>query len=315
MAWRRGNSGYSGGCVQNDISNQVISDSFGDEWCDLMVGGYCGNLSSRYIVTDIEDQLATSDNYCYGYEEIDFAKPIGPYQVAWTDCCWVDFTSDTNTNVEGDTYGLVASIYNPNNNTPTVKLPALWKIMAGCDGQTLDLNPVDLDSNKIKCRWSTQAEGHSAHDGVGNFNSISLDEETCILTYDGSQDLAPYGLKPVAIQIEDFETDGTILSSTPIQFLATVWTPSNLNSRLLGQYGPGKPFSYSAIFPEDHHNHKTDDTTRGRRQATAPAYCNDKPVLVAPSPAAGIVIAVSSAGVTINVAATSGGFRTMYHCL
>ena len=309
MAWRQNLSGYSGGCDKNDVAYQAISDDFGSEDCFLMTGELCGSLISRYVVTDIEDQLTSVNNYCYGYEEIDFPKPTGPYQITWKDCCWVDFTDDQNARITGGSIGIMVSIYDQNNNTPTVKLPPIWKIMAGCDNQMLNLNPVDLDNNKIKCRWSDSTEGRGAYDGKNSFSSISLDEENCILTYDGSQDLAPDGVKPVAIQIEDFDRDGTVLSSTPIQFLATVWTPNNSHFRMRGQYGLGKPFNYQSLFPEtdDNDNHReTSLRTKGRRQITQPNYCHDKPVLVAPCPAAGFVISVSSAGVKINVAAKSG---------
>jgi hypothetical protein len=313
MAWRLGNDGYAGGCDQDALANQTPSTSFGSESCSLLAGGSCGSLDSKYIVSNIESQLVSTNNYCYGYQEVDFTKPSGPYQITWRSCCWVNFTNDQNTVLGGGAFGLTASIYDQNNNTPTVKLPPIWKIMAGCDAQTLNLNPVDLDNNKIKCRWSTPNEGLGAHDAVGSFSSISLDEENCIFTYNGSEDLATDGVKPLAIQIEDFDSDGNILSSTPIQFLATVWTPNNTNFRLLGQFGPGNPFSYEPFFPEDdnHDDHHNDEQEGRKRRQVAepvagPAYCNASPVLVSPSPAAGTVIPISSAGVTINLAATSG---------
>jgi hypothetical protein len=309
MAWKHGSGGYSG-CDRTDVANQTPSTSFGPESCLLLAGGSCGSLDSTYIVSNIEDELVSSNNYCYGYREVDFSKPSGPYQISWGGCCWVPFTGDQNQSVGGGAYGLIATIYDNNNNSPTVKLPPIWKIMAGCDAQTLKLNPVDLDGNTIKCRWSNSAEGLGAHDESEMFRSISLNEENCIFTYNGSQDLSADGVKPIAIQIEDFDSNGNILSSTPIQFLATVWTPKNTN---FGRFGQGKPFGYPSFFPEDDHNndaHKDENqatsvSTRGRRQASAPAYCNDKPVLVSPSPAAGIIIPVSSAGVTITVGATS----------
>lgn len=307
MAWKHGSGGY-GGCDQTDVANQTPSTSLGFETCSLMAGGSCGHIDITYIVTNIEDQLVSSNNYCYGYREVDFEKPSGPYEISYGGCCWVPFTDDQNQLVQGGSYGIIASIYDQNNNTPSVKLPPIWKIMAGCDAQTLELNPVDLDRNTIKCRWSNSAEGLGAHDGTGSFSSISLDEENCIFTYNGSQDFSTDGVKPIAIQIEDFDSNGNILSSTPIQFLATVWTPTTTNFRLLGQYGIGNPFSHASFFSEDDHddeNHATDVATRGRRQASTPAYCNDKPVLVSPSPAAGTIIPVSFAGITVTVGATS----------
>jgi len=34
------------------------------------------------------------------------------------------------------------------------------------------------------------------------FGSLTLDSKTCILTYDGTRDLATTGVKPIAIMIE-----------------------------------------------------------------------------------------------------------------
>ena len=44
----------------------------------------------------------------------------------------------------------MTKIRDVNNNTPQVQIPAIWKIMAGCPDQTLDLNPIDLDNDKIR---------------------------------------------------------------------------------------------------------------------------------------------------------------------
>ena len=45
------------------------------------------------------------------------------------------------------------------NNSPQTKIPPVWKVMAGCPAQTIDLAPVDLDQDVIKCRWATASEG------------------------------------------------------------------------------------------------------------------------------------------------------------
>ena len=33
------------------------------------------------------------------------------------------------------------------------------------------------------------------------------------------------GYKPIAVMVEDFDENGAIRSSVPVQFLAEVWTP------------------------------------------------------------------------------------------
>ena len=76
----------------------------------------------------------------------------------------------------------------------------------------------------MRCRWGTEDEAKFADHHSGFYDSISLDEENCILTYDGTQDLngmaGKIGYKPIGIQIEDFDEDGNVKSSTPIQFPA-----------------------------------------------------------------------------------------------
>ena len=67
------------------------------------------------------------------------------------------------------------------------------------------------------------------------YSSLSLDEENCIITYDGTIDLAKgvwhsdTWFKPIAIQVEDFDAGGQVLSSMPIQFLAKVWISTEPN--------------------------------------------------------------------------------------
>ena len=40
------------------------------------------------------------------------------------------------------------------------------------------------------------------------------------------KDLADSGLRPIALMIEDFDDDGNLKSSSPIIFLAEIWTPT-----------------------------------------------------------------------------------------
>ena len=89
--------------------------------------------------------LYFSNSYCYGYKQDIVPKPSGPYTITWAGCCWVDFTSDSNIVTSLQPYGFIATVNDVNNNTPQVKLPPLWKIMLGCPGQTLELNPIDVD--------------------------------------------------------------------------------------------------------------------------------------------------------------------------
>ena len=103
-----------------------------------------------------------------------------------------------------------------------------------------------------RCRWANEEEAKSAQHSEF-FDSIWLDGEKCVLHYNENVDQTTSGVKPIAIQVEDFETSGRIRSSIPIQLLATVWTPenSNFNTRVLGKYGPGDIVPMPSFFPED----------------------------------------------------------------
>ena len=74
--------------------------------------------------------------------------------------------------------------------------------MTGCPNQALALNPEDKDGDRIRCRWSSEAESKSAYYFKGNYTSLSLDEETCVLNYDGTIDTVTSGVKPIAIQVK-----------------------------------------------------------------------------------------------------------------
>ena len=79
-----------------------------------------------------------------------------------------------------------------------------------------------------------------------NYDSLSINETTCILSYDGTKDLTKSGVKPIAVQVEDFDENGNVRSSVPVQFLAAVWTPERFKRR--GKLG--KPYSYGDFFPK-----------------------------------------------------------------
>ena len=123
-----------------------------------------------------------------------------------------------------------------------------------------------------------------------------MDPDTCIVTYDGTLDTLTSGVKPVGIQMEDFDANGNVRSSMPVQFLATVWTPSNARS--------GPPSS-STWFPED------DDDHHDRRRRSVPSYCSSTPTLGtaagSTTPDAGSVLSVpATGGVSIDISATPG---------
>ena len=320
LAYRSKSSGYgrNTACTAADVTAQKES-SFGMptyENCALLSGGSCGQkmMKSAYIVTDLEDSLEMNDNFCYGYKTELFEKPTGPYKITWGSYAWVRFITDAGARAGEGGYGFTAYIYDVDNNTPQIKLPPIWKIMADCPSQRLDLSPIDLDGDRVECEFANADDARGAFRS-NNYNSITLDTKTCILTYDGTQDVATTGVKPIAIQVKDYDENGVLRSSMPVQFLASVWTPVNTNfnhRQRSGQlYAIGKPFVYEpALFSsdEDDHDHDGDyyddveHPPRRIRRAT-PAYCDMEPILIDPSPPAGEIFDASE-GITITVAAT-----------
>ena len=310
QAWRRWYAGYGEeiGCTHDDVVAQTVSNNAetqaGNETCTYQsTGESCGTLVSNYIVTDVEDTQGDPNDYCYGYKREIFHKPSGPYTIKWESCCWVALTPDTGIpGRKAGAYGFTARFNDPDNNAPQVKLPPMWKIMSGCPGQTLDLSPVDLDGDKIKCRFANEEEARGAYKG-DSYDSLTINEHSCILTYDGSLDATSEGVKPIAVQIEDFDQAGNLLSSVPVQFLAAVWTPTNRKQAIAGSKGRGdsQPFIYQPFFGPDVHDH----STRHRRAGSIPSYCGDMPLLLPPTPKGGSIIFAPMSGMEIMLKAKS----------
>merc|ERR1712147_361296 len=103
--------------------------------------------------------------------------------------------------------------------------------------------------------------------------------------------------KPIGLMMEDFDADGNVRSSIPVQFLAQVWTP-NMSTRSIGAA------NYPDWFAEkEHEDHVTKYPGRGRR--SLPSYCSAVPVFVAPTPADGHNIDGTSGSVSFTLAASS----------
>ena len=78
----------------------------------------------------------------------------------------------------------------------------------------------------MRCRWATSDEAGGARFNPVAYPSLSLDGDNCIVKYDGTMDTSQVGVKPIALMMEDFDSEGNIRSSVPVQFLAQVWTPT-----------------------------------------------------------------------------------------
>ena len=108
----------------------------------------------------------------------------------------------------------------------------------------------------------------------------------------------------IAVQVEDFDANGNLKSSMPVQFLATVWTPENTNFRSSAR--DMTPYQYPNLFPiddEDEGRKRRSVNSRGKR--SVPNYCNRVPILEDPSPSSGSVTEVGPAGTTFKLKASS----------
>merc|ERR1712130_737505 len=279
-AWHRLYGGYSGGCDQSDITNSVISNSVSSASCSPS----CGSHSMQYQVTFVGDEFPnTNDQYCYGdgVNYVPASSQSAGQSYGWNSCCWVTLTGGSGSSVNVNSGNMVQRmvINDWNNQSPSYALPPLWKIMAGCDNQTIDLNPSDLDNDRVECRWATSSEAGAAWTQSGHWPSFSLDGPNCIVTYTGSMDNASQGVKPIGLMIEDFDSNGNVKSSIPIQFLAMLWTPNVSRSQRNGQP------SYPQWFPEHHHEgHEffeedaDESSENGRRRRSTPNYCGMPPL-------------------------------------
>ena len=275
QTWRKTESGYLPECTQADVNNQTpsIMSLLTGRCYTLDSERECGSNDLLYTVSYV------GDDFCYGTG--DYTINVNePFSYGWNDCCWVDFTADDGTVVVGDEMIERATIYDITNTTPNFQQPPLWLIMAGCDGQFIDLQPDDSDGDVYQCRWANVDEAGSAFTDIENmWPSLSLDAENCIVHYKGSMDTTSVGLKPIALMIEDFDHDGNVRSSIPIQFLAQVWTPSLTRSLIAGAS------TYPDWFGEDDDDDEMFKTAvaRGRR-SQEPTYCTAVPFFISPTP-------------------------------
>ena len=199
-------------------------------------------------------------------------KPESSFSFGWDSCCWVRLEADDGRSYSGGDIIQIFTMNDLENNSPSFKLPPLWLIMAGCSQQFIDLAPVDPDGDIVKCRWATEDEAGGAVLQPDKHPSLSLDEN-CVVWYDGTQDGSSDGVKPIALMMEDFDSEGNVRSSIPVQFLGQVWRPDMT----------ARSHRYPSWFAEegDHDDHEH-TTLRSRR--SEPTYCSEVPVFVEPTP-------------------------------
>ena len=299
QTWFRGL--WPGSDQYTGVGCRTTAQSSFPNWASQCVSGNCSSMKLHYTA------LFVGSDYCYGDGSNVIQKPSGPFEVKWGPCCWADVTHDDGTlvpwnqNISKTQMRVNMSVNDVNNTSPSFKLPPLWLVMAGCPNQQIDLAPFDADGDKVKCRWATFAEAGGAYNEPGNWPSLSLDEANCIVKYDGTLDASTSGVKPVGLMMEDFDADGNVRSSIPVQFLAQVWTP-NMNTRSIGAANYPKWFAPDAREHEEHDEHDA-RPSRGRR--SLPTYCTAVPTFVAPTPSDGDNIDGTSGSVSFTLAAQS----------
>jgi hypothetical protein len=270
-AWRMGMSGYSGGCTDSDVANNNLSNAVSTASCS---GSGCGSNDMHYQVSFVGDDFANSnDQYCYGsgVNRIATNNLQNGMSYGWNSCCWVSFTDDAgNYNAGGSSMEQRMTVNDWSNTSPSFALPPLWMIMAGCDGQTINLNPQDIDNDQVRCRWASSSEAGGAYTDQSLWPSLSVSSD-CIVTYSGSMDSGSSGVKPIALMIEDFDSNGNVKSSIPVQFLAMLWTPNINRSQRTGF--PAYPTWFSEDEDPDHEDH-----VDGRKRRSSPNYCGLPPL-------------------------------------
>ena len=260
-------------------------------------------------------EMGGDNDYCYGSYDQNMPTPSTGYKIGWSGGNWVPMNDDfgNTVNFYWGSMEVHATIDDPTNNSPVFTHPPIWRIMSGCDGQKIDLSPVDPDGDTVKCRWSeTYEEGGAAQYQPAAWPSLSLDGDNCIVHYTGSIDQTRVGVKGVGIMMEDFDQNGKRKSSIPVQFLAAVWTPQS------SARGVALPFVYPDWFADDDHHHDDMDNDhekpskekkRGRRTAT-PSYCSAVPVIVPPSPADGSIETGQSFEITLKAESDGGTIKS-----
>ena len=319
QTWNNNMAGTFGTCLkehEGTVASPGISTA-----CSLIDGsGSCPNQSLMwpYTVTfSSNGEMGSGNDYCYGFSDETMTTPSSGYKIGWSSCCWVGLTNDAGffASLNSTSMEVYATVFEPTNNSPVFTHPPLWRIMSGCDEQQMNLSPKDPDGDTVKCRWALlESEGGAATYQAAEWPSLSLDGDNCIVTYTGSIDDTQFGVKPVGIMMEDFDANGNIKSSIPVQFLAAVWTPQSSARRASAILGD---LVYPEWFAEkdgDHHHdldvnhnhdhrHKSQEKEKGKkrgRRSTTPAYCSAIPRLTGPTPQDGSILTGETFEITLQ---------------
>ena len=103
---------------------------------------------------------------------------------------------------------------NHSNSTPKIdeNTPSMWIVTYGCHS-FLDLMPTDTDGDIFKCRFRQNTSEAWYPELV--WPSLTVDTDTCRVTYTGSRDKTEIGdlknaYKLIDLILEDFDTNGNV---------------------------------------------------------------------------------------------------------
>ncbi|CAG5104898.1 Oidioi.mRNA.OKI2018_I69.chr1.g1650.t1.cds [Oikopleura dioica] len=291
MGWRRGNGGYNG-CIQTHIDEKAVA-TMGSE----TISGI-GNVPAQYIVTNIEDSssIDQASHFCFGSFTFDIdVSNVNDFVHSYDGCCTITLTVDDGSTYSGS-FGYTAYVQDVSNSSPQFISPPIWYIMEGCSEQTYHVNPIDPEGDTVRCRWSSASEASAFARNATTLKQFSLDEENCIVTYHPEFDEVGRGSKPIALQVEDFDSNGNLLHSVPLGFVSVVFTPDiTAAPNSLTRTSSRKRPLYAGLMEEIE-----DENDRRRRssenpdfmlsrniRSTEPNHCLGRPSFSRQSPAQG----------------------------
>ncbi|CAF3561829.1 unnamed protein product [Adineta steineri] len=216
-------------CDQSYISNQTIkipmngdklecvtNSSACGNYIPLSVNGYCTDFStltdsSSSQISDIEE-ITMDSKFCVAYQGATWPGIIllGWYvdSAKWSLGCCVDLTLRSDGFINTPPVATVISpIRVPTNTLTNIFIPV-----------------TDADNDTLLCRWAMNVSlFDECGDICGEVPGSTLIAENCTLIFNSTGKQAG-DFYAVALMVEDFnnETNGTALSSVPIQFLIQI---------------------------------------------------------------------------------------------
>lgn len=214
IGWRRAidwdSDGYNG-CERSDINTTEASLAEVRENISNI-----GNYWSYYTLTHMEDDPSVDINshWCFGEKtfEIELNGVTSFEHDSVIECCTIPFMSDTGIIISrGGDFGYKAIVNSVTNSSPKFDSPPIWVIMEGCRSQVYRVNYDDPEGDVVRCRWARSDEAYHMHHQSSIMRSFELNEAACTVTYRPEFDQSGPGNKPLAIQVEDFDTDDNLL--------------------------------------------------------------------------------------------------------